>query len=97
MQEKLLNIYLSGEIHTNWRESIKEKCIKINLPISFSSPVTHHENSDDCGVRILGDEYRDKDFTGRDICRQRDIEIFFNKRDHRFSTTDLIKQVEGNK
>ena len=37
-------------------------------------------------VRILGDEYRDKDFTGRDICRQRDIEIFFNKRDHRFST-----------
>ena len=56
MQEKLLNIYLSGEIHTNWRESIKEKCIKINLPISFSSPVTHHENSDDCGVRILGDE-----------------------------------------
>ena len=29
-------------------------------------------------VRILGDEYRDKDFTGRDICRQRDIEIYFN-------------------
>ena len=48
-------------------------------------------------VRILGDEYRDKDFTGRDICRQRDIEIFFNKRDHRIANTDLIKQVEGNK
>ena len=44
-------------------------------------------------VRILGDEYRDKDFTGSDICRQRDIEIFFNKRDHRFSTSDLRRRV----
>ena len=44
-------------------------------------------------VRILGDEYRDKDFTGRDICRQRDIEIFINKRDHRFSTSDLRRRV----
>ena len=44
-------------------------------------------------IRILGDEYRDKDFTGRDICRQRDIEIFFNKRDHRFSTSDLRRRV----
>ena len=44
-------------------------------------------------VRILGDEYRDKDFTGRDISRQRDIEIYFNKRDHRFSTSDLRRRV----
>ena len=32
-------------------------------------------------IRILGEEYRDKDFTGKDICRKRDIEIHFNKRD----------------
>ena len=44
-------------------------------------------------VRILGEEYRDKEFTGRDICRKRDIEIFFNKRDHRFSSRDLRKRV----
>ena len=44
-------------------------------------------------VRILGEEYRDKEFTGRDICRKRDIEIFFNKRDHRFSSSDLRKRV----
>lgn len=44
-------------------------------------------------VRILGEEYRDKDFTGKDICRSRDIELYFNKRDHRFSTTDLRKRV----
>ena len=46
-------------------------------------------------VRILGEEYRDKEFTGRDICRKRDIEIYFNKRDHRFSTSDLRKRVKG--
>ena len=44
-------------------------------------------------VRILGEEYRDKDFTGRDICKKRDIELHFNKREHRFSTSDLRKRV----
>ena len=36
-------------------------------------------------VRILGEEYRDKEFTGRDICKKRDIELYFNKREHRLS------------
>ena len=40
-------------------------------------------------VRILGAEYRDKEFTGKDICRKQDIELYFNKRDHRFSTSKL--------
>ena len=44
-------------------------------------------------VRILGEEYRDKDFTGKDICRRRDIDLFFNKRDHRFSSSDLRERV----
>ena len=44
-------------------------------------------------VRILGEEYRDKPFTGRDICRKRDIELYFNKRDHRFSSSDLRSRV----
>jgi glycerol-3-phosphate cytidylyltransferase len=44
-------------------------------------------------VRILGVEYRDKDFTGRDICKKRDIDIVFNERDHRFSSSDLRKRV----
>ena len=44
-------------------------------------------------VRILGEEYREKDFTGKDICKRRDIDLHFNKRDHRFSTTDLRKRV----
>lgn len=44
-------------------------------------------------VRILGEEYREKDFTGKDICRARSIELHFNERDHRFSTTDLRNRV----
>lgn len=45
-------------------------------------------------VRILGEEYRDKDFTGKDICRKRGIQLYFNKRDHRFSSTDLRNRVK---
>jgi|TARA_Y100000033_G_C2743177_1_gene109645 glycerol-3-phosphate cytidylyltransferase len=47
----------------------------------------------DIDVKIMGVEYRDKDFTGRDLCKQRDIEFYFNKRDHRFSTSDLRQRV----
>jgi glycerol-3-phosphate cytidylyltransferase len=44
-------------------------------------------------VRILGDEYKDKDFTGREICKRRGILLHFNKRDHRFSSSGLRKRV----
>ena len=53
---KTWNIYLSGEIHTDWREQIEAGCKAADLPVSFSAPVTHHEASDDCGVAILGKE-----------------------------------------
>lgn len=44
-------------------------------------------------IRILGEEYRDKEFTGKDICRKRDISLYFNKREHRFSSSDLRRRV----
>ena len=44
-------------------------------------------------VRILGDEYREKDFTGKEICKRRDIALYFNKRDHRFSSSELRSRV----
>lgn len=44
-------------------------------------------------VRFLGEEYREKDFTGKDVCRKRGIELHFNKRDHRFSSSDLRRRV----
>lgn len=47
----------------------------------------------DIDVRFLGEEYREKDFTGKDVCRKRGIELHFNKRDHRFSSSDLRRRV----
>lgn len=44
-------------------------------------------------VRILGEEYREKDFTGKDICKKRGIQLHFNRRDHRFSSSDLRRRV----
>lgn len=44
-------------------------------------------------IRILGEEYKDKDFTGREICKRLGIHIYFNKRNHRFSSSGLRKRV----
>ncbi|SIO02493.1 YtoQ family protein [Vannielia litorea] len=49
-----LKVYLSGEIHTDWREEIIAGCA--GLDMAFSAPVTDHAASDDCGVAILGPE-----------------------------------------
>ena len=44
-------------------------------------------------IRILGEEYKDTDYTGKDICMKRGIELHFNKRDHFFSSSDLRQRV----
>jgi len=65
----MLNVYLSGEIHSDWRKEIINLCNKENLEISFSSPITNHEASDNCGVQILGNEEKNfwKDNKGANI------------------------------
>ena len=45
-------------------------------------------------VRIIGEEYKEKPFTGKDYCKEKGIEIYYNKRDHRFSSSGLRKQVK---
>lgn len=50
------SVYLSGEIHTDWRERIEQGAKEQGLPVTFSAPVTNHAASDDCGVDILGEE-----------------------------------------
>ena len=55
-----LIVYLSGEIHTDWRDEIVQKSKDLNLPINFLYPNINHELSDDVGVNILGKE--DKKF-----------------------------------
>ncbi|WP_163848578.1 YtoQ family protein [Pseudooceanicola aestuarii] len=53
-----LNVYLSGEIHTDWRDQIIAGARDLDLDIAFFAPVTDHGASDDCGVAILGAEER---------------------------------------
>ena len=50
------NVYLSGEIHTDWRDEIENGAKAKGLPVTFSAPVTDHGASDDCGVTIMGAE-----------------------------------------
>ena len=65
----MLKVYLSGEIHSDWRQEIINLCNKEKLNISFSSPITNHEASDNCGVEILGHEEKNfwKDNKGANI------------------------------
>jgi len=51
-----LNVYLSGEIHTDWRDQIIEGAMQAGVDATFTAPVTDHAASDDCGVAILGAE-----------------------------------------
>ena len=69
------NVYLSGEIHTDWRERIISGASNNALPVTFSSAVTNHEASDLCGVNILGEEsdafWQDKKASGINSIRTR--------------------------
>lgn len=56
MTHKNWNIYLSGEIHSDWREKIITGAKIKNLPVTFFAPVTDHDASDMVGVKILGKE-----------------------------------------
>jgi YtoQ family protein len=55
-----LRVYLSGEIHTDWRDQITKAVTAVGLDVQFDGPVTDHAASDDCGVTIMGPE--DKKF-----------------------------------
>ena len=49
------NVYLSGEIHTTWREEIERGTKEAELPVTFTTPVTSHSASDECGAIIFGE------------------------------------------
>ena len=73
--ETELTVYLSGEIHTDWRQRIEQGAGKAGLPVEFLAPVTDHDSSDDCGVAILGDEadafWKDRKGAGINAIRTR--------------------------
>ena len=56
MTERLWKVYLSGEIHSDWREQIAAGVAEAGLPVRLDAPITVHEVRDDCGAVILGEE-----------------------------------------
>ncbi|MEE2960654.1 MAG: YtoQ family protein [Myxococcota bacterium] len=72
-----LNVYLAGEIHTNWRDELILLASERGLPIFFGAPVTNHEESDMVGVNILGAEespyWRDRKGAGVNGIRTRTL------------------------
>jgi YtoQ family protein len=70
-------VYLSGEIHSDWREKIKTGASDAGLNISFVNPITDHAKSDDCGVNILGKEessfWHDQKASGINAIRTRSL------------------------
>ena len=56
MAERTWHVYLSGEIHSDWRERIEDGTAEAGLPVVFSAPVTDHGASDDAGTGTLGPE-----------------------------------------
>ena len=69
MKQEYWTVYLSGEIHTDWRQQITAGVDKSNLPVTLLGPVTDHASSDNCGVNILGAEADDfwKDHKGAKV------------------------------
>lgn len=70
------------------------------IPYSTEEELSTIFMSLDLDVRIIGEEYKDKEFTAKDICRKRGIKLVYNKREHNFSTTNLRERIyteESNK
>ena len=67
------------------------------IPYVYEQDVEDILRSFKINVRIIGFEYKDKKFTGKDYCAAKGIKIYYNSRDHRFSSSGLRKQVKTSK
>jgi glycerol-3-phosphate cytidylyltransferase len=82
-------------------QTLVERYAQLNAVKFVDEIVPYQSESDvvdilelfDLDIRFLGEEYREKEFTGKDVCRKRGIQLYFNKRDHRFSSSDLRRRV----
>ena len=86
-------------------QTLVERYIQL-AAVSYVDEIIPYESESDLNdilevlpidLRILGEEYKKKDFTGKDVCRRRGIELYFNKRDHRFSSSSLRKRISQHK
>jgi glycerol-3-phosphate cytidylyltransferase len=63
------------------------------IPYNNEDELEELFSSLDLDVRIIGEDYKDIDYTGKSICQKRGIRIIYNKRDHNYSTTNLRKKI----
>ena len=86
-------------------QTLVERYIQL-AAVSYVDEIIPYESESDLNdilemlpidLRILGEEYKKKDFTGKDVCRRRGIELYFNKRDHRFSSSSLRRRISQHK
>jgi len=91
MNIKTWKVYLSGEVHTDWREELKKAAKREKLPVHFISPITDHAKSDSCGTDILGEEeksfWRDHKSAGINAIRNKTL----------ISDSDIVIVRFGNK
>ena len=87
----------NAPLQTVWERYIQLSAVKyVDEIIPYSSEVELLDifTSFSIDIRILGEEYKNKGFTGEDLCKKLGIEIYFNKRSHRFSSSNLRDQLE---
>ena len=84
-------------------QTLLERYIQLNA-IEYVDEIVPYQTEQDLedilnmfpiNVRILGEEYKNGKFTGRATCAKRGIELYYNKRDHRFSSSDLRERVSN--
>ena len=77
MDARIWKVYLSGEIHSDWRDRITDGVAAAGLPVELTSPIPVHGDSDDCGVAIFGPEdnsfWHDRKGAGLDSIRTRTL------------------------
>lgn len=84
-------------------QSIVERYIQLSavkyvdeiIPYYYEKDLTDIIKTYSIDVRILGEEYKDEDFTGRELCDRLGIRLYFNKRNHDFSSSELRKRMKG--
>ena len=84
-------------------QSLVERYIQVSgckhvdeiVPYQTEQELEQIFSSFNLNIRIIGDDYRGKEFTAKDICASRGIDIYYNKRDHGFSSTELKKRIKN--
>ena len=86
-------------------QSVYERFVQLNaikyidevIPYQFENEIISILQSKELDIRFVGDDYVGRDFTGKDYCIDKNIEIYYNKRDHGFSTSELRKRIESSR